>query len=420
MCFKERRSRWNGVLNFGWRSFWRTRFWIPEYRKGCWIAWNGLSNPLRQSWRAPSSGSICGSTWPGLFSDVKRKSAETIAYFHDQDRQALQKFIGQVALGRRPADRGIGAAGRQGFGRARRRARFRSLGFQKARQGIGGRRTAMVRASGKDRQLPSGRLSGLRFAKGARLGGRAAVSEQGVGEGQAAAEEVRRPRRDSFSDAACPGPGDARRASEQGCLTPGLRETTKWGAARHFAGICGLWESGICLPCPRTPWSAIWKPTAAEYGGRGPRPQVPFTRVDRWREALPEKAWTTIDVRDGARGPLVVQAVKTRVQAKTDRRRNGPEEIAGGSAGRAERWNDEARLLSFERLCRNASGGVCPRGQGRASDRGVPGAGQERCGIGSVSGSQLDRLASPSNAFAVGGVVPDARRPAGEKNTLRL
>ena len=31
----------------------------------------------------------------GLFSDVKRKSAETIAYFHDQDRQALQKFIGQ-------------------------------------------------------------------------------------------------------------------------------------------------------------------------------------------------------------------------------------------------------------------------------------------------------------------------------------
>ena len=31
----------------------------------------------------------------GLFSDVKRKNAETIAYFHDQDRQALQKFIGQ-------------------------------------------------------------------------------------------------------------------------------------------------------------------------------------------------------------------------------------------------------------------------------------------------------------------------------------
>jgi SRSO17 transposase len=63
-----------------------------------------------------------------------------------------------------------------------------------------------------------------------------------------------------------------------------------------------------------------------EYRGRGPRPQVPFVRADRWREALPKKAWTTIDVRDGARGPLAVQAVKTRIQAKTDRRRNGPEE----------------------------------------------------------------------------------------------
>jgi hypothetical protein len=66
---------------------------------------------------------------------------------------------------------------------------------------------------------------------------------------------------------------------------------------------------------------------APEYCGRGRRPQVCFVRVDRWREALPKDAWTTIDVRDGARGPLVVQAVKVRVQAKTDRRRNGPEEI---------------------------------------------------------------------------------------------
>lgn len=32
----------------------------------------------------------------GLFSDVKRKSAEAIAYLHDQDRQGLQKFVGQA------------------------------------------------------------------------------------------------------------------------------------------------------------------------------------------------------------------------------------------------------------------------------------------------------------------------------------
>ena len=38
----------------------------------------------------------------GLFSDVKRKNAETIAYFHDQERQALQKFIGQSPWNERP------------------------------------------------------------------------------------------------------------------------------------------------------------------------------------------------------------------------------------------------------------------------------------------------------------------------------
>src|SRR5207253_4901769 len=32
----------------------------------------------------------------GLVSHVERKNAESIAYHHDQDRQALQKFIGQI------------------------------------------------------------------------------------------------------------------------------------------------------------------------------------------------------------------------------------------------------------------------------------------------------------------------------------
>ncbi len=31
----------------------------------------------------------------GLVSNVKRKNIETIAYLHEQDRQPMQKFIGQ-------------------------------------------------------------------------------------------------------------------------------------------------------------------------------------------------------------------------------------------------------------------------------------------------------------------------------------
>jgi hypothetical protein len=42
---------------------------------------------------------------------------------------------------------------------------------------------------------------------------------------------------------------------------------------------------------------------------------------------LPEAAWTTIDVRDGEKGPLVIEAVKRRVQARTDTGGTGPEAV---------------------------------------------------------------------------------------------
>jgi SRSO17 transposase len=66
--------------------------------------------------------------------------------------------------------------------------------------------------------------------------------------------------------------------------------------------------------------------TPPPYRGRGRRPVVPLGRVDRWREALAEEAWTVVDVRDGEKGPLVVQVATAQVQARTDRRRAGPGE----------------------------------------------------------------------------------------------
>jgi SRSO17 transposase len=56
------------------------------------------------------------------------------------------------------------------------------------------------------------------------------------------------------------------------------------------------------------------------YSGRGPHPRVPFRRVDRWCLALPETAWQTIEVRNGEKGPLVVEATWLLVQARTQRR----------------------------------------------------------------------------------------------------
>jgi SRSO17 transposase len=78
------------------------------------------------------------------------------------------------------------------------------------------------------------------------------------------------------------------------------------------------------------PSNTLVRPLDAEpppYCGSGPYPKVPFVRVDLWCAALSEEAWQRIDVRDGDKGPLVVQAVKARVVAKTERRQAGPEEV---------------------------------------------------------------------------------------------
>jgi SRSO17 transposase len=63
------------------------------------------------------------------------------------------------------------------------------------------------------------------------------------------------------------------------------------------------------------------------YSGRGRHPNRPWLRVDQWATSLSESDWTEIDVRDGAKGPLIVEAVKRCVVARDHRRQEGHEEI---------------------------------------------------------------------------------------------
>jgi SRSO17 transposase len=81
------------------------------------------------------------------------------------------------------------------------------------------------------------------------------------------------------------------------------------------------------LAVPSNTWIRDIEAPPPEPGRRGPRPWNPFLRMDRWREALAETAWTTIEARDGEKGPLVVEVVKRRVQARTETGGPGPEEL---------------------------------------------------------------------------------------------
>jgi hypothetical protein len=60
--------------------------------------------------------------------------------------------------------------------------------------------------------------------------------------------------------------------------------------------------------------------------GRGRRPKRPWASVEAWSQALADATWLRIDVRDGSKGPLVVERVKRRVGSRTHRRQQGHEE----------------------------------------------------------------------------------------------
>src|SRR6266581_2846603 len=53
-----------------------------------------LGTPLRHEWTQTYVA--------GLVSDLEYKNIESIAYYHDQDRQPLQRFIGTLPWDHRP------------------------------------------------------------------------------------------------------------------------------------------------------------------------------------------------------------------------------------------------------------------------------------------------------------------------------
>jgi SRSO17 transposase len=69
-----------------------------------------------------------------------------------------------------------------------------------------------------------------------------------------------------------------------------------------------------------------WEVEPPAYSGRGRRPQRPWQHVEAWSQSLEETAWHKIDVRDGSKGPLVVEAVKRGVVSRTHRRQQGDQE----------------------------------------------------------------------------------------------
>jgi SRSO17 transposase len=92
------------------------------------------------------------------------------------------------------------------------------------------------------------------------------------------------------------------------------------------------------------------EPPAARSRGR--RPQRPWQSVEPWSQSLEETAWDKIDVRDGSKGPLVVEAVKRRVVSRTHRRQQGDPETL---VVLRYRDRDQAQVVKVDYYLSNAA-----------------------------------------------------------------
>jgi len=255
----------------------------------------------------------------GLLSDLGSKDAESIAYLHDRDRQGLQKFLGQSPWEYQPLLTELARQVGQELGEADAVLVLDPSAFAKkgaesvgvARQWCG--RLGKVEncqvgiylsyVSRRDHALVDVRLYlPKEWARGRRRRNKAGVPA-----------DVRFHTRHELA---------LQMLDERGPLLPHA-----WVAGDDEMGRCSWFRAALrarqetyllAVPCNTQVRDLTAAPPPSS--GRGRQPQVPLRRVDRWAVALPETAWQTIEVRDGEKGPLVVQRARTLVQARGEGR----------------------------------------------------------------------------------------------------
>jgi len=253
----------------------------------------------------------------GLMSDLDGKDVESIAYLHDRERQGLQKFIGQSPWDHRPLlaelVRQVGAE----LGEADGVLVFDPSAF--AKHG--------TESVGVQRQW-CGRLGKIENCQVGIYLGYVSRRDHALVDFRLylPKEWARRKRRRKKAGV----PAEIRFHTRHELMLEMLDER---GPLLPHAWISGDDELGrsswfrqelrsrqehyvLAVPC-NTLVRDLTLPDPP-YAGRGPRPKVPLLRVDRWCVELPEDAWQTLDVRDGEKGPIVTQAVRRPVQARTE------------------------------------------------------------------------------------------------------
>ena len=274
---------------------------------------------------------------------------------------------------------------------------------------------AVVRPARQDGELPGRCVHGVRVAQRTYARQYTSLSSRGMDEGPDAVQSGRSPQGDPVPHPSRTGVGDAggTRRAVAAHLGGGRRRD---GPSRDFRlKLRGRGERYL-LAVPSNTLVRDLDAAPPEYAGRGPHPLNPFVRVDRWCAALPDSAWTTIEVRDGEKGPLTVDVVKCRVRARTPTGGTGPDELlfitrerqADGTFKHDYYLSNADPEVPLQELARVAKAAhrieeCLKRAKGEA-------------GLGDYQVRNWSGLASSPNPGAAGRVVPESGDAAGKKS----
>jgi SRSO17 transposase len=282
--------------------------------------------PFSASLRQPEQHHHTMEYLTGLLSKLEHKTGEGIAYLLDQQRQGLQKFIGQVPWEDAPPLMALATQVGQELGEADGVIVFDPSAFaKKGTKSVGVVRhwcgrlgkiencqvgIYMAYASRKDHAIVNTRL----YLPEEWTKDRARCKAAGIPKGTKF-----RTRHELALEM----------LDEHGSLLPHcwVAGDDEMGRPMSFRLDLSTRGERYLLAVPSNTLVRDIEAPAPEYAGRGRHPMNPFMRVDRWCAALPDSAWTTIEVRDGEKGPLTVDVVKRRVQARTPTGGTGPEEL---------------------------------------------------------------------------------------------
>jgi len=254
----------------------------------------------------------------GLLSDLQRKNVESIAYRYDLDRRALQRFVGSAPWDHQPLQEELAKQVGNELGEDDGVIVFDPSGHKKCGNDSVGVQRQWLGRLGKVDNGQVGIYMGYACRKEHAL-----VDMRLYLPKQWAKDKTRRNK--------CGVPKQIRYQTRHELALDMLKNNGKYLPHSWIAGDDEMGRSSrfrkdlralgeqYLLAVPFNTGIRDLDSSPPTYGGRGQPPKQPFQRVDKWRDSLTDAAWNRINVRDGEKGPLVLEIVKRCVVARTER-----------------------------------------------------------------------------------------------------